>query len=111
MFFHKDPRRVQPLVDWVVSEFQTADMNGESTFDAVKVLCMFRAFYEEMGWKAAAWMDEAVLRVWPELTGEHDDVRAYIAELLAFSAKAKVRLCHAKRCAEADRNAVAAHAV
>jgi proteasome activator subunit 4 len=65
---------VQPLVDWVVSQFQSTDLNGQSTFDATKVLIFFRAFYEEVGWKAAAWMDEAIQRVWPELVGEHDDV-------------------------------------
>lgn len=66
---------MQPLVDWVVSKFEAADLNGESTFDAVKILCIFRAFYEEMGWKSSAWMDEAVQRVWPDIVGEHDDVR------------------------------------
>jgi proteasome activator subunit 4 len=82
---------VQPLVDFVVSEFNSVDFNGEFSFDVVKVLCLFRAFYEELGWPSAAWMDAALTRAWPEITGEHDDVRAYIAELLAFSAKVKWR--------------------
>jgi proteasome activator subunit 4 len=88
MFFNRDPRRVQPLVDFVVGQFHTADWNTESSFDASRALLAFRAFYEHMGWKAAAWMPDALARAWPELAGEHDEVRAYIGELLVFSGKA-----------------------
>ncbi|EIN13624.1 hypothetical protein PUNSTDRAFT_94808 [Punctularia strigosozonata HHB-11173 SS5] len=86
---NKDPRRVQPLVDYLVEEFTTTDYNAESSFDAVKILCFFRAFYEELNWKAFAWMDDVMGRIWPELPGEHDDVRAYISEILVFSDKVK----------------------
>lgn len=75
VFFNKDPRRVQPLVDYLVEEFNTVDFNAESTSDVVKVLCFFRAFYEEMNWKFSAWTDEVLRRVWPEISSEHDDVR------------------------------------
>jgi proteasome activator subunit 4 len=87
MFSNRDPRRVQPLVDFVVGQFMDADWNTESSFDATRALAAFRAFYENLGWKATAWMPEAMGRAWPELTGEHDEVRAYIGELLVFSGK------------------------
>jgi proteasome activator subunit 4 len=41
----------------------------------LQFLSAFRAFYEQMNWKSTAWMNDAVERAWPELTGEHDDVR------------------------------------
>ncbi|KAI0067819.1 hypothetical protein BV25DRAFT_1794335 [Artomyces pyxidatus] len=88
--FHKrDPRRIQALVDYLVDEFNQTDYNGESSLNAVKALCFFRAFYEEENWKFTVWADAAIERVWKELSSEHDEVRAYISELLAFADKVK----------------------
>ena len=63
------------MVDYLVEEFNAVDFNAESTFDVVKVLCFFRAFYEELNWKFSAWTDEVLRRCWPEIASEHDDVR------------------------------------
>jgi len=111
MFYNKDPRRVQPLVDYLMDEFRSMDYNGEMSFDAVKILSLFRAFYEELNWKFSAWAAEVLERCWPEIHSEHDDVsvvlplsqstkanvrqvRAYIGEILAFTGKIKVcRTC------------------
>ena len=73
MFYKRDPRRVQPIVNYLWKEFLSADFNGESSFDAVKILTLFRALYEELGWKFSAWTDEMLLRIWPEIRSEHDD--------------------------------------
>ncbi|KAG5652289.1 hypothetical protein H0H81_005549 [Sphagnurus paluster] len=89
IFYRTDPRRVQPLVDYIVNEFKNIDFNAEMTFDGVKVLSLFRAFYEELGRKFTAWADDALARSWSEITSEHDDLRAYIGELLAFTEKIK----------------------
>ncbi|KAF7437108.1 hypothetical protein PC9H_003942 [Pleurotus ostreatus] len=89
MFYNKDPRRVQPLVDFLISEVKSQDYNGESSFDAIKILSPFRAFYSELNWKFSAWADEIMDRFWKEISSEHDDVRAYVGEMLAFSAKIK----------------------
>lgn len=62
------------MVDYVVDEFNAIDYNAEMTFDAVKVLSLFRAFYEELGRKFSAWTDDALARSWAELNSEHDDV-------------------------------------
>lgn len=114
MFHKRDPRRYQALVDYLVQEFCSTDYNGESSLNAVKALCFFRAFYEEQNWKFSGWMDLAVDRVWAEISSEHDEVctpcnsrmsdssnyrkvRAYISELLAFASKIMVRkLTHAR---------------
>jgi hypothetical protein len=66
------------------------DYNPESSFDAVKFISPFRAFYEEMGRKFIPWMDETVERSWKELCNEHEDVRAFVGEVLAFSQNVKV---------------------
>jgi hypothetical protein len=58
-----------------MEEFQTVDFNAETTFDVVKVLSFFRAFYEEMDWKFSAWSDDVLRRCWTEIHSEHDDVR------------------------------------
>jgi len=89
MLHKRDPRRYQALVDYLVQEFYATDYNGESSLNAVKALCFFRAFYEEQNWKFTGWMDQAVERVWAEISSEHDEVRAYISELLAFASKTK----------------------
>lgn len=78
MFYHKDPRRVQPLVDYLMDQFKMVDYNSEMSFDAVKVLSLFRAFYEELGWKFSAWADEVIERCWVEIYSEHDDVSSSI---------------------------------
>ncbi|KAF5384678.1 hypothetical protein D9757_006201 [Collybiopsis confluens] len=88
-FYNTDPRRVQPLVNHLFQLFDSADLNTELSFDAIKILSLFRSCYEELGWKFSAWLDEAVERYWREIHGDHDDVRAYIAEFLAFSDKIK----------------------
>ncbi|EPQ60969.1 hypothetical protein GLOTRDRAFT_135553 [Gloeophyllum trabeum ATCC 11539] len=84
VFYNKDPRRVQPLVDYLVDEFRLIDYNGESSFDAVKTFCFFRAFYEELNWKFWPWTEDILRQCWPQISSEHDDVRAYIAEYLSF---------------------------
>ncbi|KAG6866832.1 hypothetical protein C0991_008768 [Blastosporella zonata] len=89
IFYRTDPRRVQPLVDFIVTEFKNIDYNAEMTFDAVKVLSLFRAFYEELGRKFDAWTEDALARTWAEISSEHDDLRAYIGEILAFTQKIK----------------------
>ncbi|KAI0274846.1 hypothetical protein BC834DRAFT_814888 [Gloeopeniophorella convolvens] len=91
MFHKRDPRRYQALVDYLVQEFQFTDYNGESSLNAVKALCFFRAFYEEQNWKFSPRVDQAIERVWGEISSEHDEVRAYISELLAFASKIKRR--------------------
>lgn len=73
-FFNKDPRRVQPLVDFIYEEFQTTDFNAETTFDVIKMLSFFRALYEELEWKFTAWSDDVLRRCWSEIQTEHDDV-------------------------------------
>ncbi len=73
-FYNKDPRRMQPMVDYLFEKFNSVDFNAESTFDVVKVLSFFRAFYEELSWKFAPWTDEVLRRCWPEISSEHDDV-------------------------------------
>ncbi|KAH7923993.1 hypothetical protein BV22DRAFT_1196262 [Leucogyrophana mollusca] len=89
LFYRKDPRRLQPLVDHLVDQFLTMDYNSQSSFDSVKVLALFRAFYSQMGWKFSAWVDGSLERFWPELHSEHDDVRAHVGEMLAFCTKIK----------------------
>jgi hypothetical protein len=44
------------------------------SFDVVKVLSLFRVFYEELGRKFWAWADDALERSWAEVSSEHDDV-------------------------------------
>lgn len=74
MFHNVDPRRVQPLVDFVLGAFNNLDFNGESSFDALKVLSLLRAVYEELNWKFSAWIDDVLDQCWPQIHSEHDDV-------------------------------------
>ncbi|THH19718.1 hypothetical protein EW146_g1513 [Bondarzewia mesenterica] len=100
MFYNRDPRRHQALVDYLVKEFYGTDYNGESSLTAVKALSFYRAFYEEENWKFTAWADDAVRRVWPELSSEHDEVRLCISEFLAFVDKIKWKPQHSIPSAE-----------
>ncbi len=95
MFYKKDPRRVQPIFDYLLESFTTMDYNAELSFDVVKILSLFRTCYEELGWKFSAWMDEVLQRCWKEIYSEHEDVRTYIAEILCFADKIKVSISSA----------------
>jgi proteasome activator subunit 4 len=90
MFYRTDPRRVQPLVDFIWKAFRSMDYNPELSFDATKVITLFRSLYEEMGRKFVPWMDETTKRAWSQIANEHDHVRAFIGEILAFSQNIKV---------------------
>jgi len=48
-------------------------------------LSLFRAFYEELRRKFIPWSDDTVARCWDEISSEHDEVRAMIGEVLAFT--------------------------
>lgn len=85
MFYHKDPRRVQPLMNFLVDAFTNLDFNAELSFDAVKVISLFSVVFEELGRKFSSWTDAMVERSWAEIHGEHDDVRAFVGDILAFS--------------------------
>lgn len=85
VFYQKDPRRLIPIVDFLTEAFMSLDFSSEMSFDAVKVLSLFRAFYEELGIKFTPWVNNTLSRCWPELHSEHDDVRAYVGEILAFT--------------------------
>ncbi|KAF8226105.1 hypothetical protein L208DRAFT_1425249 [Tricholoma matsutake] len=89
IFYHTDPRRVQPLVDYIFQAFICLDYNAEMAFDATKVLSLFRACYEQLGRKFLPWTDDVISQCWTEIDSEHDEVRGYIGELLAFSEKIK----------------------
>jgi proteasome activator subunit 4 len=65
---------VQPLVDYVNKEFQELDFNTGLAFDAVKILSLFRAFYEKLRRKFTPWSDATVERCWDEISSEHDEV-------------------------------------
>jgi len=77
-------------VDELIDRFNSVDFNGESTFGISQVLCFYRAFYEELGWRFEPWADDMIARAWPEIKCEHDEVRSYIGEMLAVAEKAKV---------------------
>ncbi|KAI0757264.1 hypothetical protein C8Q80DRAFT_1132754 [Daedaleopsis nitida] len=87
VFYNKDPRRLQPLVDKVMEEFQNVDFHGESTFDMIQILYYFRAFYEQLGLKFTPWVQDTLDRCWAELKCEHEDVLAYFSEIMAFCGK------------------------
>ncbi|KAI0336090.1 hypothetical protein GY45DRAFT_1316150 [Cubamyces sp. BRFM 1775] len=87
VFYNKDPRRLQPIVDRIIEEFETVDFNGESTFEIIQVLCFFRAFYEQLGLKFTPWVEDVLARCWAELKCEHEDVLAYFSEIFAFCGK------------------------
>ena len=77
-------------MDQLIDGFNSVDFNGESTFAISQVLCFYRAFYEELGWRFEPWADDMIARAWPEIGCEHDEVRSYIGEMLAVAEKAKV---------------------
>lgn len=65
---------MQPLVNYINKEFQELDFNTGLAFDAVKILSLFRALYEELKRKFIPWSDETVERCWDEISSEHDEV-------------------------------------
>ncbi|GJJ09449.1 hypothetical protein Clacol_003672 [Clathrus columnatus] len=85
--WHRDPRRIMPLIDYIFERFRTVDFNGESSFEAIKFASFHRGVAEEMGWKFTAWIDDTIERYWREIASEHDEVRGYIADAFALTGK------------------------
>lgn len=79
MFYNKDPRRLQPIVDSLVEAFDAVDFNAELSFDSVKILTLFRSFYEELGTKFNPWAEQVLDRIWPEIYSDHDEVRTRLS--------------------------------
>ncbi|KAF7306649.1 Membrane protein [Mycena indigotica] len=86
LFHNKDPRRLQPLVDHIMQLWLTMDFQPELTFDATKILSIFKAFFQELNWKFTSWMDPVVERCWKQL-----EVRNHIADVLLFASIIKAR--------------------
>jgi len=61
-------------MDFLLNAFTHLDFNAELSFDAVKVISLFSAVFEELGRKFAPWTDDMVERSWVEIHGEHDEV-------------------------------------
>jgi proteasome activator subunit 4 len=72
-------------VDYILQAFNDVDYNAEMTFDAIKILSLFRAFYEELGRKFSAWTDDAVRQCWAEINSEHDEVGSSIHRKLIIN--------------------------
>lgn len=51
VFYNKDPRRLQPLVDHLVDIWTTMDYNPELAFDTTKLLSVLKGFSETLNWK------------------------------------------------------------
>lgn len=83
---------MQPLVDYLLKDFFSMDFNPELSFDVVKKLSLFRALYEELGYGFLPWADEVMDRCWFEIHSDHEEVRAYIAEIMAFTERISVRV-------------------
>ncbi|KAG8874746.1 hypothetical protein FRB97_005668 [Tulasnella sp. 331] len=87
VFTNKDPRRLQPLLDWIVKQGLNMDFNAESSFEAVKTMCFVRCLVDTLGWRFAAWTPEFLALYWDNIGSDHDEVLAYIADALATFCK------------------------
>ncbi|CCA68831.1 hypothetical protein PIIN_02692 [Serendipita indica DSM 11827] len=81
---NRDPRRpfCDLIVKYLVQENQMMEYNQELSFDAVRVCSFTQAMAEAFGWRFRPWVEPILDRHWPELGSEHDEVRAYIADML-----------------------------
>lgn len=79
---NKDPRRVQPLVDWLVKKGLSVDFNSESSFEPIKMTFFIRTMIEALGWRFAPWAPAFLKVYWSQIGCEHDEVTSYIAEAL-----------------------------
>ncbi|KZT40114.1 hypothetical protein SISSUDRAFT_983884 [Sistotremastrum suecicum HHB10207 ss-3] len=90
---NKDPRRVQPLIDYLVNQFSEMDCNGESSFNAVRIGCYFRCLSEELLWRFRPWSEIVISKYWPEIACDHDEVRAWTPKPSLPTPEVFVREC------------------
>ncbi|KAG8908485.1 hypothetical protein FRB99_005843 [Tulasnella sp. 403] len=83
IFINRDPRRVQPLIQWLVQKGLSLEFNAESSFEPIKIAFFMRALIETLGWRFAAWTPAFLELYWKEIGGEHDEVLSYIADGLS----------------------------
>jgi proteasome activator subunit 4 len=85
---------VQPLVDFLIKDFFSMDFNAELSFDVVKKLSLFRAMYEELGCSFIPWANEVMEHCWSEIHSDHEEVRSYIGEIMAFTERIMVNFSY-----------------
>ncbi|KAG8998807.1 hypothetical protein FRB90_012229 [Tulasnella sp. 427] len=87
MLLERDPRRVQPLVDWLVKKGLSIDFNSESSFEPIKMTFFVRTMIDTLGWRFAPWTPAFLKLYWNQIGCEHDEVTSYIAEALVSFCK------------------------
>ncbi|EJU01100.1 hypothetical protein DACRYDRAFT_22883 [Dacryopinax primogenitus] len=88
---NRDPRRQQPLVDYIVANGLEVDFNDQSSFEVVKKESFVRAIDADLGWRFSAWADNFFDRYWEEVGSQHEEVRTYISEAFTLYVKLKWR--------------------
>lgn len=78
--FQRDPRRVQPVVDFLLEVGRTADYATGSVFEVKKAATMTAAVIRTLGWRFEPWADEFIdISFGPAISSDFVDVRNLIA--------------------------------
>ncbi|KZT61305.1 hypothetical protein CALCODRAFT_514830 [Calocera cornea HHB12733] len=88
---NRDPRRLQPLIDYIIANGLEVDFNNQSSFEVVKKESFVRAIDADLGWRFSAWAGDFFERYWEEVGSQHEEVRTYISEAFTLYVKLKWR--------------------
>lgn len=73
--FKRDPRRLQPLVDFIIQRAHDADLNGGSAFALNKSLTFMHSLMRCMSWRFDAWSEQLSSEYFDALGNDYAEVR------------------------------------
>ncbi|KLO18849.1 hypothetical protein SCHPADRAFT_819201 [Schizopora paradoxa] len=85
IFKDRDPRRIQPLLNYVVEMFEACDFNSQFPFHVEVPATFIIATMTAIGWRSEPWLEKIVNQYWLGLKAEHGIIRNHIAHILQFS--------------------------
>lgn len=90
-FFKRDPRRLQPMVDFVLETARSADLSAGSAFGITKALTFLNSLMRCLSWGFEPWTGNMKEEFFAALDNDYAEIRDLLADNLHRLEKLAVR--------------------
>lgn len=114
-FYKTDPRRIQPLMSFVLEKARSVDLDAGSAFEVTKSLTFLNCLIVRLSWRFDAWTGGMVDEMFASLGNDFAEIRDLLADNLHQLEKAKWRisnpsaLAFVEECREVERDVMGLH--
>ncbi|CED83025.1 Uncharacterized conserved protein [Phaffia rhodozyma] len=92
-FFKRDPRRVQPMIDFVIQKAKSLDYSAGFAFEITKSLNFINCLMRCLSWRFDAWSGEFIDEYFGALGNDFAEIRELLADNLHRLEKLRWRVC------------------